>query len=56
MCIRDSLQECVELFAHDEHIAIVGGISPYFAYEKQLRLLEKYLQEKRCLLYTSRCV
>lgn len=42
-----SLQECVELFAHDEHIAIVGGISPFFTYEKQLRLLEKYLQEKR---------
>lgn len=25
----------------------IRGISPFFAYEKQLRLLEKYLQERR---------
>lgn len=42
-----SLQECVELFADDERIGIVGGINHFFAYEEQIRLLKRYLQEKQ---------
>lgn len=40
-----SLRECVELFADTDNIFVAGGISPYFEYEKQLNLLEKYISE-----------
>lgn len=42
-----SLRECAELFADTHNIFVVGGISPYFEYEKQLALLEKYISEKK---------
>lgn len=42
-----SLRECAELFADTNNIFVVGGISPYFEYEKQLALLEKYISEKK---------
>lgn len=42
-----SLRECAELFADTHNIFVVGGISPYFEYEKQLVLLEKYISEKK---------
>lgn len=42
-----SLRECAELFADTDNIFVVGGISPYFEYEKQLALLEKYISEKK---------
>lgn len=42
-----SLRECAELFADTDNIFVVGGISPYFEYEKQLALLEKYIADKK---------
>lgn len=42
-----SLRECTELFADTDSIFVVGGISPYFEYEKQLALLEKYIADKK---------
>lgn len=42
-----SLRECAELFADTDNIFVVGGISPYFEYEKQLALLEKCIAEKK---------
>lgn len=42
-----SMCDCAELFAEVSQIKVVGGISPYFDYEKQLALLEKYILEKK---------
>lgn len=40
-----SLRDCAELFADVPQIKVMGGISPYFDYEGQLALLEKYISE-----------
>ena len=40
-----TLQECTELFEACSDIAVVGGISPYIQYEKQLKQLETYIAE-----------
>ncbi len=40
-----SLMDCAELFKDHADIAVVGGISPYIQYEKQIQILEKYLSE-----------
>ena len=42
-----SLCECAELFSDTDNIFVVGGISPFFDYEGQLVLLEKYILEKK---------
>ena len=42
-----SLCECAELFSDTDNIFVVGGISPFFDYEKQLVLLEKFISEKK---------
>lgn len=42
-----SLRDCAELFADIPQIKVIGGISPYFDYEGQLSLLEKYISEKK---------
>ena len=42
-----SLRECAEVFSDNNNIFVVGGISPYFAYDEQLVLLEKYISEKK---------
>ncbi len=44
-----SLRECAEIFAEDENIYVVGGISPFFEYKNQLDLLEKYTADKRVI-------
>lgn len=44
-----SLRECSEIFAENENIYVVGGISPFLEYEKQLDLLEKYIADKRVI-------
>lgn len=41
------LRECAEIFSDTDNIFVVGGISPFFDYEGQLFLLEKYISEKR---------
>lgn len=41
-----SMRECAEMFRDTDNIYTVGGISPFFYYEKQLALLEKYISEK----------
>lgn len=38
-----SLAECAELFADCPDIAVVGGISPYISYERQLKLMDDLL-------------
>ena len=40
-----TLSDCAELFKDCADIAVVGGISPYIQYEKQLKLLESYIAE-----------
>lgn len=42
-----SLCECAELFSDTDNIFVVGGISPFFDYEGQLVLLEKFISEKK---------
>ena len=42
-----SLRECAELFSDTDNIFVVGGISPFFDYEGQLVLLEKFISEKK---------
>lgn len=42
-----SLRECAEIFSDTDNIFVVGGISPFFDYEGQLALLEKYISEKK---------
>lgn len=42
-----SLCECAEIFSDTDNIFVVGGISPYFDYDEQLVLLEKYILEKK---------
>ncbi|MDE6595430.1 MAG: amidohydrolase [Oscillospiraceae bacterium] len=42
-----SLRECAETFSDTDNIFVVGGISPFFDYEKQLALLEKFISEKK---------
>ena len=40
-----SLTDCAELFRGHADIAVVGGISPYIQYERQLKQLETYIAE-----------
>lgn len=40
-----ALSDCAELFKDCADIAVIGGISPYIQYEKQLKLLENYIAE-----------
>lgn len=40
-----TLRECAELFADCADIAVVGGISPYFNYEQQLKLADELLSQ-----------
>lgn len=42
-----SLRECAEIFSDTDNIFVVGGISPFFDYEGQLVLLEKFISEKK---------
>jgi len=40
-----SLSECAHLFANCPDIAVVGGISPYIEYNRQLELLEEFIMQ-----------
>lgn len=40
-----SLTDCAELFKDCMNISVVGGISPYIQYERQLAILERYIAE-----------
>ena len=40
-----SLADCAELFRETPDIAVIGGISPYIQYEKQLTVLENYIAD-----------
>lgn len=40
-----ALSDCAELFKGCSDIAVIGGISPYIQYEKQLKQLETYIAE-----------
>lgn len=42
-----TMRECAELFSDTSQICVIGGISPFFDYENQLALLEKYVAAKR---------
>lgn len=39
------LTDCAVLFKNHPDIAVIGGISPYIQYEKQLEILEHYIAE-----------
>lgn len=41
-----TVDECVKLFKDTENAYVVGGISPFFNYEKQLKKLEGYLEQE----------
>lgn len=40
-----NLNECVELFREDVNVKVVGGISPYFEFQTQLRKIKDYLDK-----------
>lgn len=42
-----SLKDCLELFSDNCNVHVVGGISPFFNYKEQLKLLDTALSEKR---------
>lgn len=42
-----SLKNCLELFSDNCNVHVVGGISPFFNYKEQLKLLDTALSEKR---------
>lgn len=51
-----NLNECVELFRESVNVNVVGGISPYFEFQAQLRKIRNYLDEKLIVgikLYTG---
>lgn len=51
-----NLNECVELFRESVNVNVVGGISPYFEFQTQLRKIRNYLDEKLIVgikLYTG---
>ena len=50
-----SMVECVELFEETERIFVVGGISPFVDYANQLRILEKYIAEKKIVAIKLFC-
>lgn len=50
-----SLTECVELFGDTDRVFIVGGISPLIDYANQLRILEKYVVEKKIVAVKLFC-
>lgn len=50
-----SLTECVKLFENTDKIFVVGGISPLIDYANQLRVLEKYIVEKRIVAIKLFC-
>ncbi|WP_416330982.1 hypothetical protein [[Clostridium] innocuum] len=41
-----SLKDCLELFSDTCNVHVVGGISPFFNYKEQLKLLDTALSEK----------
>ena len=42
-----NLDECVELFSDIDNVYVVGGISPFSAYETQLEKLKHYIEKKK---------
>lgn len=50
-----SLTECVELFRDTNRVFVVGGISPLIDYANQLRILEKYIVEKKIVAVKLFC-
>ena len=50
-----SLTECVELFGDTDRVFVVGGISPLIAYANQLKILEKYIVEKKIVAVKLFC-
>lgn len=50
-----SLAECVELFGDTDRVFVVGGISPLIDYANQLRILEKYIVEKKIVAVKLFC-
>lgn len=41
-----SMDECVDLFRETDNVYVVGGISPFFEFKRQLLKLENYLDKK----------
>lgn len=50
-----SLTECVELFEDTDRIFVVGGISPLIDYANQLKVLKKYVVEKKIIAVKLFC-
>lgn len=50
-----SLTECVELFGDTDRVFVVGGISPLIDYANQLKILEKYIVEKKIIAVKLFC-
>ena len=42
-----SLKDCLELFSDTCYVHVVGGISPFFNYKEQCKLLDTALSEKK---------
>ena len=41
-----TLDECVSLFEKTDNIHVVGGISPFYEFQTQLRKIKSYLEQK----------
>lgn len=50
-----SLTECVELYEDTDRVLVAGGISPLIDYANQLRLLEKYIVERKIVAIKLFC-
>lgn len=51
-----NLNECVELFRESDNVDVVGGISPYFEFQTQLKKIRDYLDKNLIVgikLYTG---
>ena len=51
-----NLNECVELFRKSDNVDVVGGISPYFEFQTQLKKIRDYLDKNLIVgikLYTG---
>ena len=51
-----NLNECVELFRESDNVDVVGGISPYFEFQTQLKQIRDYLDKNLIVgikLYTG---
>lgn len=42
-----SMDECAELFAQTDNVSVVGGISPFIAFEQQFLKLKDYIAQKK---------